>query len=123
MANPNDLLSISSRVWVSLVRVYVIACRERADKETFYEGQGRTTGGFMRMARTTLALLNKLSGHPVIKRSFLQPPLVGSSAYNCLHFLELLVCVCAKLDCTTVTAAHHSCTDDAEQSLMLMLCL
>ncbi|DBA74342.1 hypothetical protein WJX77_011104 [Trebouxia sp. C0004] len=65
--------------------------RERADKESFYEGQGKTAGGFMHMALTTLALLNKLSAHPVIKQSFLQPPLVGSAAYNCLHFLELLV--------------------------------
>lgn len=65
--------------------------RERADKEAFYEGQGKTAGGFMHMALTTLALLNKLSAHPVIKQSFLQPPLVGSAAYNCLHFLELLV--------------------------------
>lgn len=123
MANPHDLLSISCRVCLSLVRVYGIACRERADKETFYEGQGRTTGGFMRMARTTLALLNKLSGHPVIKHSFLQPPLVGSSAYNCLHFLELLVCFCTKLDTISGSAAHYSCTDDVEQFQMLMLCL
>ena len=65
--------------------------RERADKEAFYEGQGKTAGGFMHMALTTLALLNKLSAHPVIKQSFLQAPLVGSAAYNCLHFLELLV--------------------------------
>ena len=65
--------------------------RERADKEAFYEGQGKTGGAFMRMALTTLALLNKLSAHPDIKQSFLQPPLVGSAAYNCLHFLELLV--------------------------------
>ena len=66
-------------------------CRERAEKEAFYEGQGSTGGAFMRMALTTLALLNKLSAHPVIKQSFLQPSLVGSAAYNCLHFLELLV--------------------------------
>ena len=66
-------------------------CRERADKEAFYEGQGSTGGAFMRMALTTLALLNKLSAHPVIKQSLLQPPLVGSAAFNCLHFLELLV--------------------------------
>ena len=52
----------------------------------------------MRMALTTLALLNKLSPHPVIKGSFLQPPLLGSAAYNCLHFLELLVCA-ANLPC------------------------
>ena len=68
-----------------------IGCRERADKEAFYEGQGKTGVAFMRMALTTLALLNKLSGNPVIKQSFLQPPLVGSAAFNCLHFLELLV--------------------------------
>ena len=66
-------------------------CRERADKEAFYEGQGKTGGAFMRMALTTLALLNKLSSNPEIKLSFLQPPLVGSAAFNCLHFLELLV--------------------------------
>ena len=45
----------------------------------------------MRMALTNLVLLNKLSAHPVIKQSFLQSPLVGSAAFNCLHFLELLV--------------------------------
>ena len=77
------LCTIQPEIWV--------LCRERADKEAFYEGQGSTGGGFMRMALTTLALLNKLSAHPVIKQSFLQPPLVGSAAFNCLHFLELLV--------------------------------
>lgn len=74
-------------------------CRERADKKAFYEGQGKTGGAFMRMALTTLALLNKLSAHPVIKQSFLQPPLVGSAAFNCLHFLELLV----RMSCRQVT--------------------
>ena len=73
-------------------RVFAIGeYRERAEKEAFYEGQGSTGVAFMRMALTTLAVLNKLSAHPVIKQSFLQPPLVGSAAFNCLHFLELLV--------------------------------
>jgi hypothetical protein len=38
----------------------------RADKEAFYRGQQRTAGGFMALARTTLDLLNTLSGDAVI---------------------------------------------------------
>jgi len=87
--------------------------RERADKESFYEGQGKTAGGFMHMALTTLALLNKLSAHPMIKQSFLQPPLVGSAAYNCLHFLELLVRLHAHMlqatDISGVKIDRHMC--------------
>ena len=89
-----------------------VACRERADKEAFYEGQGKTGGAFMRMALTTLALLNKLSAHPVIKGSFLQPPLVGSAAYNCLHFLELLVrtqCMFSSTNMMTIDSLHLCC--------------
>ena len=84
--------------------------REQADKEAFYEGQGKTGGAFMRMALTTLALLNKLSAHPVIKQSFLQPPLVGSAAFNCLHFLELLVS----------WSSHYSGSLSEIQQLVLM---
>jgi hypothetical protein len=39
---------------------------ERAEKEAFHRGQGRTAGGFMAFARTTLDLLNTLSGDAVI---------------------------------------------------------
>lgn len=63
----------------------------RADKEAFYRGQQRTAGGFMALARTTLELLNTLSGDAVIARTFLQQPLLGKTAYAALHFLELLV--------------------------------
>jgi hypothetical protein len=39
---------------------------ERSEKEAFHRGQGRTAGGFMTLARTTLDLLNTLSGDAVI---------------------------------------------------------
>lgn len=103
-------------------------CRERAEKEAFYEGQGSTGGAFMRMALTTLALLNKLSAHPVIKQSFLQPPLVGSAAFNCLHFLELLVSLpnhilelLAGLSnyITCREPAAQSCEDDTHQTPLI----
>ncbi|KAF6265753.1 ubiquitin elongating factor core-domain-containing protein [Scenedesmus sp. NREL 46B-D3] len=63
----------------------------RADKQAFYRGQQRTAGGFMALARTTLDLLNTLSGDVVIARTFLQQPLLGKTAYAALHFMELLV--------------------------------
>jgi hypothetical protein len=39
---------------------------ERAEKEAFHRGQGRTASGFMALARTTLDLLNTLSGDAII---------------------------------------------------------
>ena len=64
---------------------------EQQVKTRFYEGQQHTCRGFMRMAVTTLRLLNILSADDVVVESFQRPPLSGRSAHAILSFLELLV--------------------------------
>ena len=81
----------SSSIDPALDCLLLLACRERAAKEAFYEQQCSTGSGFLGMATTTLQLLNQLSADPAVKQSFLQEPLVHQAAYASIHFLELLV--------------------------------
>lgn len=66
-------------------------CRVRQEKEQFYAGQGKTAGGFMRMASTTLHLLLELAANSALRHTFLQEPILTRAAFAALHFLELLV--------------------------------
>eukprot|EP00803_Ostreobium_quekettii_P001409 evm.model.scf_992.6 EVM.evm.TU.scf_992.6 scf_992:30174-39528(+) len=64
---------------------------QQQTKQRFCEGQQHTCRGYMRMAVTTLRLLNLLSADAVVGLAFLEYPLSGRSANAMLRFIELLV--------------------------------
>eukprot|EP00884_Botryococcus_braunii_P016263 jgi/Botrbrau1/331/Bobra.0022s0288.1 len=64
---------------------------EKKAKEEFAASQGRVAKGFMRMAVTSLQVLNRLSSDTTIKQAFLQPPLSGRAAYASTTLINTLV--------------------------------
>lgn len=65
-------------------------CREREAKESYKRSQGRTVKGYMRMATTSLEVLNRLSSDTSILEAFLRQPLVGRAAYSAMSFVDNL---------------------------------
>lgn len=65
--------------------------KEREEKQAFYESQQSTTRGFMRMAVSTLSMLNTLVENSAVRAGFMSEGVVGKAAAAAVHFIEILV--------------------------------
>lgn len=65
--------------------------REKQEKQAFYESQQATTRGFMRMAVSTLAMLNTLVENEAVRAGFMAERIAPRAAAAALHFVEILV--------------------------------